>query len=39
VHRLTFAIQTFNEKTLKENNRDIYNIEMFEENISYLNKI
>ena len=39
VHRLTFAIQTFDEKTLKENNRDIYDIEIFEDNISYLNNI
>jgi len=35
VNRLTFAVQTFDEKTLIENNRDIYDIKTFEENIAY----
>lgn len=39
VNRLTFAIQTFDEQILIENNRDIYDIKTFEENITYLKNI
>lgn len=39
VTRLTFAIQTFNEKVLLLNNRDSYKKDFFEENISYLKQI
>lgn len=39
VNRLTFAIQTFDNKTLIQNNRDVYNINDFEDNIKYLNTL
>lgn len=39
VDRLTFAIQTFDNNVLENNNRDIYDINKFEKNIFHLNKI
>ena len=39
VNRITFAIQTFDEKNLKDNNRDIYNISTIKNNIDYLNEL
>ena len=36
VNRVTLAVQTFDENTLKQNNRDVYNKIDFEFNINYL---
>ena len=38
VSRVTLAVQTFDEKVLKLNNRDVYNKEEFEKNINFLNE-
>lgn len=36
VSRVTFAVQSFDNTTLNENNRDTYNKDLFEKNICYL---
>ncbi len=39
VTRITFAIQSFDENVLIKNNRDLYDVNIVLENISYANKI
>jgi len=39
VNRVTFAIQSFNNNVLLKNNRDIYNLNLLNNNIKFANKI